>query len=190
MFPKLVVGITMSKFSGKCDVYDHTCEMSDEEICSTNFYLSGSIVPLRIDSRYDLIPFYPYIVTLAIGNKSGGRNIYFSRESYVDEAEHEFLATRLENCLRYYNQCKRKHIPYDYDEAVKKISFFNYVDDANLEIARRVEENGKKANIEGLHLPMPEHYRHELLDEMVKAGWDEKLSKYWIWHDFRSLIED
>ena len=174
----------MSRFSGKCDVYDWFCDMSDEHIASFNIYPHNSIVPLNIQSRKDLIPYYPYLVSGAIG-----KEIHLSSRSNVDVEEEDLLKIIRKNILKEYNRCKRKHEEFDPDATAHYMSTFDIFLPETLEIARRVAKDGSKATIDGIHRKIHEHYRNELLDEMVANGYSKSLSIWWIWKDAKLALE-
>lgn len=69
------------------------------------------------------------------------------------------------------------------------MSFLQEPGDLEREIARRVEADGDKATIEGLHDEIHEYYRKELLKEMLRLGWDKRRARLWIWKDW-SVIEE
>ena len=102
----------MSRFSGKCDVYDWFCDKDDDYIRQSKVYFSGGITPLEINSQHDLAPYYPHIIVYGGGDRSGHSIIALSKRSYVDEREEERNSWALSDCLRYYRRCKRKKVPY------------------------------------------------------------------------------
>jgi hypothetical protein len=75
----------MSKYSGKCDFRD-TWEICDIEnrIEQANIYVGNNIVPLRITSYKDAVPYFPRIA-YAIGNENNGViNIWLGEKSYAE----------------------------------------------------------------------------------------------------------
>ena len=118
----------------------------------------------------DLIQYYPYIVSSACYNIKGKSVIYLSSESWVDYEERDYLEFRLKDLLRIYNRCKRKKIEFNVEEALKEVVWRNWDIEPIRELANRVEKNGKKATVDGIHLKMHEHYRRELAIEMIKNG--------------------
>ena len=50
----------MSKFSGKCDVYDWFDGATDEEIKKSTFYYCNQMI--EINSRKDLVPYYGCVI--------------------------------------------------------------------------------------------------------------------------------
>ena len=100
------------------------------------------------------------------------------------------MTWKLEDVKRYWRRCKRKKIPFDVEKAAQLISFPGTPNGIEQEIAERVAKNGDKATIDDLHDYMHEYYRKKLLDEMVRLGWDKRQAMYWIWKDWKMLVED
>lgn len=174
----------MSKFSGKCDLADVIAIHQITDFSKLMIYAYGNdIVPLRIDCKKDLVPYYPYLVVAMTGSSDGATIIHLSEKSHVDTEEAEYLTWILDSVKRYWTRCKRKKQPFDREEALQKAAWFN-VQDYHEELVDRVESLGKKATIEGIHVPMYDKLRQQLYDEMIKAGWDESSSYKWCfgWH--------
>ena len=86
----------MSRFSGKCDVYSTLVdihEYTDEELKNNiKIYLGDMDIPLPIESRKDLIPCYPHIVSSAgFNNTERSANIRITKDSFVDSEENVVL---------------------------------------------------------------------------------------------------
>lgn len=167
----------MSIFSGKCDVYDTLVgihEYTDEELKNNvDIYIGNVRTPLRIESKKDLIPYYPHLISVgSFDNEKRKSTIFITSKSHVDYEEEDILNWRLKDLLRIYNRCKRKKIEFNTDEAVKKITWNGWNEEAYKELAKRVKEYGKKATIDGIHLRMHERYRQELVGTMIKNGLD------------------
>lgn len=177
----------MSRFSGKCDLYDHCGDYTDSQLQETRFYIGRNIVPLKIETQKDLSPYYPHLVSVA-GCSDGVSVVHFTEDSFIDREEAEHLTWKLDSLKKYCRKCKRSHVPYDEEEAIKKAIFFHETGtDVNREMARRVGESGDKATIEGLHDSLHEYYRNNLFEEMVRLGWPEEPADYWIWRDFERI---
>lgn len=166
----------MSKFSGKCDFYDSAImihQYTEEEFKNNVIiYVGNNPEPLKINSMKDLIPYYPYLVSMAAYNNVERKSvIHLCSESFVDQEEREILTWKLEHLIKIYNRCKRKKVEFDIDAAVKEVCCFG-VDDYVRELAERVKEKGKKATIDGIHMPMRDYYRKELVEEMLENGLD------------------
>lgn len=168
----------MSKYSGKCDFYDNLCihEYTEEELKNNIIiYIGNSKNPLKIDSYKSLIPYYPHIISVgSFDNEKRKSTIYLTSKSWVDIEEEESLNFYLSQILRVYNRCKRKKVPFDLDMARKELGYlYNDIKEVIDELIDRVNKYGKKANIDGLHLPFKEQcYRKILIDEMLRNGLD------------------
>lgn len=165
----------MSKFSGKCDVYDTLISIhqyTDEELKNNvKIYVGSSKEPLQINSCKDLIPYYPYIVASASFNNPERKSIIqLSKESWVDTEERDSLQFKLDRTLMTYNKCQRVKVPFDKTVAVNLICPSGFNRDACEMIVDRVAKYGKKANIDGLHLMMHDIYRRELVEVMLDNG--------------------
>lgn len=165
----------MSRYSGKCDVYDSLIAIHkytlEELQNNVKIYVGKNTEPLYIEKESDLIPYYPYLVGCAYYNNNERKSVIcLSSESFVDREERESLEFRLKHLLRIYNRCKRKKVEFDVEEALKEIVWNGWNEEPYRELANRVKEKGKKASIEGIHLKMHEYYRQKLVEEMLKYG--------------------
>ena len=179
--------IIISQFSGKCDCYDTFSDYTDEQLQKSRFYIDDQIVPLRINNQHDLAPYYAHLICSA-GFCDGVSNCHLTNQSYIDIEEEDHLGWKLRDLKSYYRKCKRSETPYVIEEALKKISFFS-PKEVDYELAKRVELYGNKATIEGLHDTMHECYRNNLLEEMIRLGWEKRKAKYWLWKDWTMLLE-
>lgn len=150
----------MSRFSGKCDLYDWIAGLGGwydkdgkpAKVGETNVYYSdeyqdflafkkmtgGKIyqnrkiegktytIEILFDTLLDLIPYYPYIVTMGAKNGSD-MTVFITSESYVDTMENECLKNGTSN--KYYNRLKadlqnhyREVISRYYNEAGRRVS--------------------------------------------------------------------
>ena len=104
----------MSRFSGKCDFYDHLFMAAEnekdafEKFRGTKLYkmkpnseclpvkdvsdFNKSWIPIQYESLDDLIPYYPYIITMSFcdNNDSDNSTIILSSESWVDIEESRY----------------------------------------------------------------------------------------------------
>ena len=167
----------MSKFSGKCDLYDSFVQIhnyTDEELKNNVLiYIGESHFPLKIESSKDLIPLYPHLISCSYYDSTERKAIvYITSKSFVDIEENESLNFYLKSLVRIYERCKRKKIEFDVDEAVSKTAFMNFHTEEIRELAERVKKYGKKASADGIHLRSKLYYRKLLIDEMIKNGID------------------
>ena len=167
----------MSKFSGKCDLYDSFVVINnytDEELKNNVLiYMGQSYFPLKIETTKDLIPLYPHLISSSYYNTSERKAVvHITSKSFVDMEENESLNFYLKSLVRFYEHCKRKKIKFDVDEAVNKTTFMNFNAEEIRELAERVKKHGKKATVDGIHLQSKLYYRKLLIDEMIKNGID------------------
>lgn len=182
----------MSQFSGKCDLCDWFDGKQEEDLKNYKIYAAGNIVPLKIETIKDLVPYYPYIVACA-GWSDGRGVIRLSSSSFVDREEEEALTFALKSLLRYYRRCKRKHIEYDQNAAIEHC-FGEFVTSPYKTLAYRVREDGEKATIEGVHTYFSTYYRKKLFEEMLKVGYTPFEAAHWVyqndWKAANKLIEE
>ena len=159
-------------YSGKCDladsleIHNYTLEELQNNV---TIYVGDNPEPLHIEKLEDLIPYYPYIIGSACYNNTERKSvIHLSSESWVDIEERDCLEFQLKNLLRIYNSCKQKKTEFDIEEVLKKVVWNGWNEQPYRELAERVKEKGKKATVDGIHLKMHEHYRQELVDEMIR----------------------
>lgn len=165
----------MSRFSGKHDFYDRVASYYTLEEIQNNvkIFIGKNDKPLKIEKMTDLIPYYPYLISLgAYDNVDRKATVHLTSKSYIDLREQDSLDFVLKQILRYYNSCKRKKIDFSVDGAVKKVFAISDKDRDTVatELANRVKINGKKASTDGLHLSIYDFYRRELAEEMIKNG--------------------
>lgn len=163
----------MSRFSGKCDVYDTLViihNYTDEELKNNvRIYMNGEL--LDIENRKDLIPYYPHLlVSSSFNNKKRISNVKITSYSNVDKEEKDWLEHCLKIMIRTRKYCIKKGIPFDSWDTLQKIPFAECDRNVFLEMFNRVDKIGRNANTDNLHLKCYEMYREELVDEMLKNG--------------------
>lgn len=86
----------MSRYSGKCDLADWV-EISGGfyEFVSNNpsIYVGDSEQPLRFEKESELMPYYPYVVSVCVHNKDGDKPVEYIRlmdESWIDYEEKKY----------------------------------------------------------------------------------------------------
>lgn len=171
--------------SGKCDFEDTVSIYGVDNILNKyNVYASDNeIVPLKMESKKDLVAYYPYLVGLMTSDKETGGIIRLSKESYIDTEEKERFGWKLESLKRYWRSCKRNKVPFSKDEAAKKIVFFGdgKPEPHEQELIDRVAEHGEKATAEDLHDPWYDRMRGEWYQLMLDAGWGEDQAYRWVY---------
>ena len=167
----------MSKYSGRSDLFDSLMvyKYTEEELKNNvkiyigSSYIPLEYIPLEIESYKTLIPYYPHLVcTAAYNNKEQKSIIHITSESSVDRSEREILESYLKRILKYYDKCKKNEVKFEIEESIKSAYFIEWNKEQVIEIAKRVELYGKKANIDGIHLGVYEHYRKILANEMLR----------------------
>ena len=150
---------------------------------------NNDLIPLRIDSQVDLMPYYPFLITSMSSSKEGGIDAHLSERSYIDIEEEDRLQWRLEQLKKYYRRCKRNHEPFDDKEAICKICVWNNGEENyETELVKRVKYAGERATYDGIHIPIFDASRRKLFNDMVDAGYNEL--KAWTWcFGWRRLVE-
>lgn len=188
----------MSKFSGKCDIYDVLIMMSDsiedieDRIAKTEFYIYTTDYKkhkLDIRNYHDLIPYFPYIEVAGMHSKDESVVVLSSR-SFVDIEEEEILTNNLDSLKRYYKKCKRNKMKFIPEEALSHITVFYKNKDYKYELAKRVKELGLKATTERIHTDMHERYRKLLYKCMVENGYSEFHAYNWCFNEFFGINND
>lgn len=166
----------MSKYSGKCDLYDSIGDYSDEDIATkVKIYYASSIVPLDVKSQKDIMPFYPFVAGIMYGESDGTRVFHIGRRSYVDEQEEEFVESAKRSIERYYKKCKRKRVEFTVED------FHPYTD-----LERQMAEDVMRIGIKNVlmsdeyHTYMGDYYRKILYKDMIAAGWENVKALTWV----------
>jgi hypothetical protein len=79
----------MSRFSGKCDFYDEIEIFGLENILKSKVFVGPSKEPLKLTSRRDCIPYYPYVVMASYYNDGVGC-LFLTAKSWVDIEEERY----------------------------------------------------------------------------------------------------
>ena len=178
----------MSIFSGKCDFFDSFCMIAGEgnedlikkNLKKTTIYIIGDgnrEHKIRCDTIKDIAMYYPYIPAISHGNKEFGYVYVLGSRPYIDRCEDESKQLRINPVMRYWRKCKRKKIPYTAEECIKDIAWKN--DEILIEVAKRVEKDGDKADFRDIHTWMCEYYRREWFKELVRVGYAERQAYDW-----------
>lgn len=87
----------MSRFSGKCDFYDHITIHGLDSVLESRVYVGRSTEPLELTCRADCIPYYPYVIS-SCGGPVG--NIYLTEKSWVDIEEEQLGHLKIHDFYR------------------------------------------------------------------------------------------
>lgn len=174
----------MSKFSGKCDVYDSIVMIREAtDLSRYKFYIwvGDRYHKLDIKDFKDLSKYYPYLIGVMVADKEGA-TVVLSQNSFIDTEEREHIGWYLRDALAAYKRAKRKHETFSAEKYCDE-----YIWEPNKElkriVAERVERDGLNANIDGLHDRIHNHFRKEWYEEMVRLGWSEVEAERWVYPD-------
>ena len=160
----------MSKFTGKCDFYDHI------EVCGIDSVLNSDVEvgdkPIQLNSLKDCALYYPNIISMSCSSNDHSY-IRLTKDAWFNIEEHRYLMIEMEWVKKEYRRCKRKKEEFVIDDVYEKI--FNYAftneEKVRREIIKRVKEYGNKANIDGLHFSFYlQYYRKEYYNELISLG--------------------
>ena len=192
----------MSIYSGRCDLADSLImirEVNDEttDWSKIKIYqhtpetyfdekgIHGDIL-LDIKCTKDLLPYGPFIVGMAYGDKDGTYICHIGQRSYVDEEEEERFTWILDEVKKIYRRCKRKKIPFKLEDVAKELSWWwngNNTRNAIETLFNRVKEHPYSANAKGLHDNLHQYYRERLYEDMVEAGYTEDQAREWAYNN-------
>lgn len=175
---------------GKCDFQD-TVDIfgADKIIKKYKIYIGDEFLPLRVESEKDLVPYYPYLISIMASEKDKGGVIRLHNKSFIDEEEEEHLGWYLRDAKKYWRKCKRKHQEFDESVAYDKINIFGVERPYLREIIRRVAKYGNNAIVNDLHDTFHDRMRNEWYQLMIEAGWPEEESYIWVYGWSRWLTE-
>ena len=188
----------MSKYSGKCDIYDSLImirEMNEDSDWSKvtikqytdelDAYGYNKVKELKITSLKDVVPYFPFIEGSAYYDNTGifGIVIIIGQHSYVYEEEHERLQNILDEAKKHYRKCKRKNEEFIPQEIAKKLNICNAYSKIYLEICNRVKEHPCSASIDDLHMPYFNYERDMLIDTMMQYGYSKKEAYEWCYNE-------
>ena len=171
----------MSRFSGKCDLYDHIEICGLENTLKSKIYLGwNSEESLDIKEERDLVPYYPFVISCGAFEHGVG-TMHLMSKSWVDYEEEDVLEAYLQQILKIQRRCKRKKVEFNVDEVWEDVSNVFWKRDEIRELIKRVKEHGKKAACDGIHLSSKNYYRDQLVEEMIKFGYSEDVAKTWVY---------
>lgn len=108
----------MSSYSGKCDLADSISIFGIDSILKSTIYVND-IGPLKFTESKDLIPYYPYIITIMFSSKDS-KFINLSSKSFVDLKEQESIGWIIMDCVYYYRKFKREKVEFTFDNILKR----------------------------------------------------------------------
>lgn len=106
----------MSKFTGKCDIYDSAFMLHDDPedfVKHSDFYLERG--KLDIKNAKDLIPYCTHITASAAYSKDSGNTIHLSKDSFIDLEEREFLSWKIIDAIKAARKAKKEKKTFDFE---------------------------------------------------------------------------
>ena len=164
----------MSKFSGKCDVGD-TYEILGERMKNAKVYIGDNIIPLRIDSEKDALPYFPFLVG-SMASSDESTTIRLGSSSYVDVPEQEILDREWEYLRKRYRKLAKNGTPSV--EALLEDGFFKDRDYGDAMAESMIEQKGKGERPD-LSISYLDHYRDTLYHELLANGYEENEAYRW-----------
>lgn len=184
----------MSKYCGKCDLYDSLAIwglVEDGKFTPgapeilRHWHVSVAGKPLTIREPRDIVPYFGFIVGSG-GFSKESCTVNLSAESYNDERSKEHFEANKFWMLRARKKAERKG--QDVAEAVNATlsPWHTDGDDPDIELARRVVSDGKKARYDDLVPLYCRAWRDELVDAMVEHGYTPEQAKEWSYYGRRT----
>lgn len=182
----------MSKFSGKCDLYDELFVINESEEYRRNsvITINGQSSPIKNTCDKDLVPYFPFVCMSGAGNKNGF-NGHYTASSWVDIEDADMMKHFLEVLKKYLRKCKRTHIAYDVDAALEVVSFGRYGESPVVRmLAERVRDYGNKASLPSVpgeaRFEHRDWYRDALREEMIKYGYTDEQADNWCYKGLKT----
>lgn len=182
----------MSLFSGKCDVYDSLVmigKYTDEQIKNARIYIrteDGKKHRLNIQTQYDLIPYYPYLICVH-AHSEGSDYIELSSSSFVDSEEQKRIHSIVDDIYTITKKLKRQKKQVTEKNIMEELSEWYYKNNTYEEVIHRIVTDGKNAKFDDIHLEFHETYRAYLADEMMDAGYTQFEALSWCFNDWMLL---
>ena len=159
----------MSKWTGKSDFADW-CEMHNtpsEVVEKANVYLGPA--KIEIKDEKDLIPYYTNLTAMIAVNHElkKSQSIHLSKDSFIDEEEREFLAWRVEECIKLARKAKKEKVAFTYEWAkpeLDKVTLTQCDDMAFKQIIDRINEDPE---IIKYHLPKEPCKKNLVLEKWI-----------------------
>lgn len=147
----------MSKFCGKCDLYD--CEVVIHGERYPNYWENLKLYmyhkdcedaeKIEINSAKDLVLYYPFI-ECSSGGSGSVRSVFINELSSITKENYELLEFYKQGFVKFYNKCKRKKVSYIPEEAFNEVVWSKDNRSDLLELAKRVGEKKNRADYRDL----------------------------------------
>ena len=142
----------MSKFSGKCDFYDHILINGLENILKSKVYVGRSREPLKLTCEADCIPYYPYVISACCCTHGVG-TIYLTERSWVDIEEKQIGHLPAHDMYRAFLQEELDRVAGGHS-SLPKGTFRSVTPEGLIQYAGRMHtllEEGNQANMRSLY---------------------------------------
>ncbi len=188
----------MSKYSGKCDLYDilaiydvlvDTDKFADnamDTLRNWTIRVGCHGETLKIKSVKDIVPYFPFVETSG-GYGNGKANITLMEKSWVDVSADRHYGLMAEYLTKKARYAKRKGL-----DPVEYMMDCGYLTDSEKneqgipEFVVRIAVDGKKADWSGLVPGFGKYMRDELYDTMVNFGYSPAEAGKWCYHGRRT----
>ena len=181
----------MSKYCGKCDLYDCFSMHPDleERISQSIIYKHGNseCEVLDIKTERDLALYFPYIVWM-MASDSAKAVIHIGSNDYIRSREIYLLTWYADKARMIKKRCKRKKVLYlpceAYDEIMKKYLLSDNNATQIAEITKRIGYEKRKSfkTVSDIKLPSLDFYRNVWFEDLVNIyGYSEEFAKQWVW---------
>ena len=188
----------MSKYCGKCDLWDSLVmirKANDENTNWSNIKIYqttedsyfdehgwNNVKLLDIKCLKDLLPYAPFITSI-MGYSEGKYTVYIPHKSYIDVMEEERLVWVAKDAKKVYHRCKRQKREYNVEDVANEITYFGWeVEDYVLEVVKRVKAHPYSFKLDGIRVPICEIYREYLYNDMIDMGYTEYEAYEWCWN--------
>ena len=188
----------MSKYSGKCDLYDvlsiydvlvATDKFADnamELLSKWDIRVGYGGPKLVIRSVKDVVPYFPFVETSG-GHSKDHKVVFLTEKSWVDVEAERHYGLMVEYLTKKARYAKRKGLdPVDYMMDCGYLSDSEKNEQGIPELVGRIAVDGKKADWSGLVPGFGKYMRDELYDTMVNFGYSPVEAGEWCYHGRRT----
>lgn len=189
--------VYMSKFCGKCDLYDTLCiwgiidggKFTPEApgiLARWTFTVGGK--PLEVSEPRDLVPYFPFIVSSGGFGRESSSHVRLTGESHTDTRAKEHFGLLKKTMVAARKKATRKGL--NVREAVYScIGNPGHGDRLDRILAERVlcgADGGKNARYDDLVPDFHGMYRGELSGAMVENGYTPEQAREWAYNGRRT----
>lgn len=176
----------MSKYCGKCDLYDHFFMFDDipveEQLRDVKIYQGIQRELLDIKDEKGLALYFPYICGMG-----SNKFIVIGNNDYIREREINSINLYVREVRREKNYCRRKSLEYIPKEVYKKRLGWTPKEDkdACMDIINRIGLGGRAHfHFDDIRLPSLDWQRKEWLEDLInKYGYNPDFARRWVYHE-------